>query len=76
MQRRAAIDPRSWPERNHQDSAAQLIICCPAAVAAISAHHFYQHRLFFCHWYELRDRLILDIVRPTRLSPSINPSIR
>jgi hypothetical protein len=69
-------DPRSWPERNHQDSAAQLVVCCPVAAAAISAHHFNQHRLFFCHWCGLKYQLILDVVRPTRLFPSSNPNIR
>jgi hypothetical protein len=80
MQRRTAmhgiVDPRSWSERNHRDSAARLVVCCPVAVAAISAQHFNQHRIFFCGWCELRDRLILDIVRLNRLSPSINPNIR
>jgi hypothetical protein len=57
-------------------SSSQLAGRRPRALALISAHHHInQHKVFLCDWCGLRDRLILDIVRPTRLFPSSGPFV-
>lgn len=49
-------------------SSSQLALHHPRALAVLSAHHHInQHRLSHCGWCELRDQILLDIVRASCL---------